>query len=58
MSRLILIMTDIIRKFENEKREDLSRALIFKKRLYYSVKDSPTDLVELDLVYAEVSPTK
>jgi hypothetical protein len=54
---------DLIRKFENEKRKSSTVAsalltegkFLFRKRMNFSVKDSPVDLVELDLVYAEVS---
>jgi hypothetical protein len=51
---------DLIRKFENDKRKlttgnTLTEGrFLFRKRMNFSVKDSPVDLVELDLVYAEV----
>eukprot|EP01114_Cavostelium_apophysatum_P013166 TRINITY_DN3125_c0_g1_i3.p1 TRINITY_DN3125_c0_g1~~TRINITY_DN3125_c0_g1_i3.p1 ORF type:complete len:2243 (+),score=811.97 TRINITY_DN3125_c0_g1_i3:147-6875(+) len=46
-----IYMCDMLKKFENEKKDKSS--FVFRKRLNYEVKKAPTDLVELELVYAE-----
>eukprot|EP01119_Soliformovum_irregulare_P011679 TRINITY_DN294_c0_g2_i4.p1 TRINITY_DN294_c0_g2~~TRINITY_DN294_c0_g2_i4.p1 ORF type:complete len:1395 (-),score=561.67 TRINITY_DN294_c0_g2_i4:6-4190(-) len=51
-----IYFADLIRKFENERKskiDTLGKHFIFKRILNWSAKDIPTDLVELELVYAE-----
>jgi hypothetical protein len=52
---------DMLREFEKQRKaltSDISQHYIFKKRLDYSTTEVSTDLVELDLLYAEVLKIK
>lgn len=48
---------DLLKIFENERRA-AEKSLKFRRRMTFDMKQTWTDLVELDLVYAEVSDCK